>query len=250
MTGPDVERAQRTLNGLNTFDHDYFGGKLDGEFGPVTAQAAKQAKFWLGYKEADLKPIYGDRLHRFLTGAAPLPADFAARRQRRLAAAAQHPSDKMGAQAVEFARQFVNKHETPKDSNHFAGVTDWYGMGDVSYCMEGVSRCYVAAGSEAFHAGSRYAYVPFFVSDAQRGVNGLHVIGFGACQVGDPVAFDWDGGVADHVGLFVKKLSPTTFATIEFNTSPLDTGSQSNGGGCYAKVRNIEQVEAFVRVSR
>lgn len=250
MRGPDVERAQRTLNGANTYDHDYFGGQVDGEFGPVTAASARQAKFWLGYPEADLLPIYGDKLHGFLTGKVPLPADYAARRKYRIANQGDDGKT-LGEKAVAYAAKYVGKTEQPLGSNHFPGITDWYGMGDVPYCMEGVTRSYIEAGSKAaFQRGARWSYVPFFVSAAREGSYGLRVVSFAGARKGDPVAFDWDGGVADHVGLFVEKLSPTTFKTIEFNTSPTDAGSQSNGGGCYWKVRNVAQVEAFVRVER
>ena len=249
MTGADVLRAQRTLNGQNTYDHDYFGGNIDGVFGPVTAQASKRVKFWLGYPDDELKPIYGEKLHNFLTGKTVLPADYKARRARRIAAQQAQPVT-LGQKALKVAMTFVGKTEQPPNSNHFPGITDWYGLGNVPYCAEGVTYCYVQAGSKAFVRGSEYAYVPFLVADAQKGEDGLHVVAFGAVQPGDPVCFDWDGGVADHVGLVKEKLSPTTFRTVEFNTSPTNAGSQSNGGGCYIRERHVSQVEAFIRVTK
>lgn len=70
-------------------------------------------------------------------------------------------------------------------------------------------------------------------------------------QPGDIILFDWQGaGIADHVGIITKNLSPQPFyQTIEGNTSPENTtGSQSNGGGVYARNRHMDAtIFAIVR---
>jgi len=105
----------------------------------------------------------------------------------------------------------------------------------------------VKAGSKAFVKGQRYAYVPYIVNDARAGTNGLHVTR--DPKPGDVVCFDWDGGVADHVGLFQEwaSVSKDAFRTVEGNTSQ---GNDSNGGEVMERNRTVAQVEAFVRVGR
>src|SRR5436189_299935 len=64
-----------------------------------------------------------------------------------------------------------------------------------------VSWCYARAGSTAFSAGARYAYVPHILWDAQRGENQLSITR--RPLPGDLPVFDLDGdGVADHVAMF------------------------------------------------
>lgn len=248
MRGHEVLEAQKTLNGANVFHHDYFGGAVDGDFGPVSAASAKTAKWFLGYAEADLQPIYGDLLDSYLTGAKPLPTDFVARRQRRLAG--DEVVRNLGEKALAELAKHVGETENPPNSNHFAWATDWYGF-DGPWCAMSDSKAYHLAGSKVFIAGKFYAYVPYIIADAAQSRNGLVLVGLDMARAGDLVCFDWDkDGIADHVGLFDKRLTPTTFSTVEGNTSSTDGGSQSNGGGVYRKVRNRDQVRGIVRVTK
>jgi hypothetical protein len=57
--------------------------------------------------------------------------------------------------------------------------------------------------------------------------------------------FDFPGGdEVDHTG-FVEEIHPEFVVTIEGNTSSNMSGSQSNGGGVFRKVRRYSQVQAF-----
>lgn len=59
----------------------------------------------------------------------------------------------------------------------------------------------------------------------------------GHYSAGDIIFYCWDGsGVAEHTGIVVSD-DGVNVHTIEGNTSPTDAGSQTNGGGVYAKVR-------------
>ena len=75
MTGPDVVHLQTLLA-------TYHPGKVDGEYGPATAAAVKQAKWALGYPDAKCDQSAGPQLVSYLEGA-DLPADFQARRAAR-----------------------------------------------------------------------------------------------------------------------------------------------------------------------
>ena len=80
MTGPDVVHAQTMLH-ANRYA-DFFQFKIDGQFGPVTANRCAAAKWWLGYPVLD--PVYGDQLDGYLRGDHPLPTDYEKRRQQHL----------------------------------------------------------------------------------------------------------------------------------------------------------------------
>jgi hypothetical protein len=75
MTGPDIKHLQELLAA-------YHPGEVDGEYGPATAAAVKQAKWVLGYPDAKCDQAAGPQLISYLEGAKP-PADFEARRATR-----------------------------------------------------------------------------------------------------------------------------------------------------------------------
>jgi hypothetical protein len=106
------------------------------------------------------------------------------------------------------------------------------------------SWCYeTSGGSPSFQAGVSYAYVPYIVGDARAGRNGL---GVASPIPGDLVCYDWQGdGVFDHVGLFEKWMSGSTFSAIEGNTSD---SSDSDGGSVMRRTRSATGSVVFVRV--
>jgi hypothetical protein len=110
-----------------------------------------------------------------------------------------------------------------------------------------VSWCYARAGSTAFTAGARYAYVPHILWDAQRGENQLSITR--RPLPGDLPVFDLDGdGVADHVAMFDDWTGQpgTTFCTIEGNVT---TSGEPNGGRIAQLERRADhRVMAFVHV--
>jgi len=73
----------------------------------------------------------------------------------------------------------------------------------------------------------------------------------GPAQPGDVVFFDWGGSTessrVDHVGLVEEILPNGSVQTIEGNTSPTSSGSQSNGGGVYRRVRPRSVIAGFGR---
>lgn len=65
---------------------------------------------------------------------------------------------------------------------------------------------------------------------------------------GDLVFFNFPGGEGvDHVGVVERVNQDGTLETIEGNTSPGNTGSQSNGGGVYRRHRPRSVVAGFGR---
>ncbi len=247
--GPAVVRVQNKLK-TNWTNVDYLQGHADGAFGPQTARACIRAKYWLGYPTAQQLPIAGDQLLRYLTGQRNLPEANRTLRARRLAAAKKKP---LRLKALERAEKDLGMVEKPRDSNRCPITARWGVIGP--WCAMAASVWYIDAGSRAFRLHADWAYVPFLLADASRGMKGTSLIGHGLALPGDLVAFDWDDdGIADHVGLLRSVVGGNgTFQTIEGNTS---TSNNSNGGEVMHRDRTLADVArydgmlAFIRVGR
>lgn len=242
-TGPKVRQAQQRLNGRNVWRKDFHRGTVDGQFGEETGRSCIRAKAFLGYPTAELKATYGPYLDGFLSGELQLPDEFLIRQAARAKKAAQKaPREKALARAL----TQVGTTESPRGSNR-QKFGDWYGMNGVPWCAIFVTWAYAGTGTISFKKGSRYAYVPYIVADARAGRYGLQTVR--EPLPGDVVCYDWDGGVADHVGLFEKWVDRGrgTFKAVEGNTA---VGNDSNGGEVMRRERHYSQVEAFVRAGR
>jgi peptidoglycan hydrolase-like protein with peptidoglycan-binding domain len=243
--GSAVTAAQRKLNGSNTLKQDFLQGAVDGVFGEETGRACRRAKYWLGYPEDEIEPIYGTLLDGLLDGA-NLPALYSQARGARLEAAQRKP---LRAKALTEARKHLGVKEFPAGSNEVR-FSKWYGRGPGPWCAMFVSWCYVQAGSKAFAKGVHYAYVPYIIQDGRAGRNGLAVTK--TPLAGDLVCFDWQGdGVYDHIGLFDKWLPAaegSEWYSVEGNTA---IGNDSNGGEVMRRHRErASSRPVFVRVGR
>jgi peptidoglycan hydrolase-like protein with peptidoglycan-binding domain len=208
MTGDDVKYAQRVLK-----KHGYYQGKADGEFGPLAAQAAYRAQYWMGYQKP--QQTFGTALEKLLLGQAKPSAAAQKRIAERKKAAESGP---LREKALESMEKFVGLKEEPAGSNHIPEINSWWGGGDVAWCARTVSKAYINAGSKAFVRGRNYQYVPTIVGDARAGRNGLTVTL--DPKPGDLVCFDWDGSNfrtgENHIGMF-KSGTRQRFKTIEGN---------------------------------
>ncbi len=246
--GSDVRAAQSKLI---LAGHLRKGGN-DGVWGPESARAAGQAHWFLGFPPALARAeTYGETLDNVLTQwlkDKTLAVDYQKRRDARLKAVT------LGTKALAYLKEKVGDTEKPAGSNKVEWASGWYGMTG-PWCAMAATRAYVAAGSKAFLRGVRWAYVPYIVSDAIAGRNGL--MRTFTPKPGDLVCFDWEGnGSFDHVGLVdvppASVNAGATFKTVEGNTSFDDRGSQSNGGACAARSRTVlgNGRTVFVRVTR
>jgi len=259
IKGDHIVEIQEILNGRNRYKEDYYNGKIDGVVGEMMGQAFRRAKWWMGYAEEEVRsdrtgPIYGDKLHNFLTGQTKLPEEYERRRRSRVE---DRVKKSLGQKALEEAIKHIGVKESPAGSNKVR-FSEWYGMRG-PWCAMFVTWCYVQAGSHAFVKGARYAYCPFIVFAARMGQNGLSVTR--DPKPGDLVMYDWHGdGVSDHIELFEEWVNRAqgTFKAVGGNTAPDDSGSQSNGGGVFRRgekpfrgdTRRTAQVQMFVRVGR
>jgi hypothetical protein len=239
MRGDAVENLQRRLGGVNAFKENYRPGSVDGQFGEQTAGAAYRAKFALGYERKDLVRSYGTKLDGFLSGRVKLPDAYAQRRKTRTAS----QSTPLRVKALNEAIKHIGVKESPFGSNRVQ-FSIWYGMIG-PWCAMFSTYCYVRVGSKAMIKGKRYAYVPYIVSAARLGGQGLAIVH--DPQPGDLVCFDWNRDrLADHVGLFEKWNRDGSFNAIEGNTS---TSNNSNGGQVMRRTRERNLVQAFVRAT-
>lgn len=231
--GQRVLHAQKVLNGGNVFGRDFHQGAVDGVFGEETGRSCLRAKKELGYPTRDITPTYGPYLDAFLTGEKKLTPAMLVRQKLRARA------KPYGVPALVAAHSQIGVKESPAGSNR-QKYGAWYGMNGVPWCAIFASWCYHQAGSSL-----HYAYVPYVVADARAGRNGLRVVE--VPQPGDLVCYDWDGGLADHMGLFEARIGPSTFTAVEGNTS---VSNDSNGGQVMRRSRTGSMVQAYVRVGR
>lgn len=237
--GESVRHAQ-TLLAKNKFGK-FYKGKIDGVFDPDTARACKRAKYWLGYTDAGLDPIFGNRLEAFLQGEKALPAAFAKRRQARLKADKEKP---LREKAYAEAKKHLGVQESPKDSNKVL-FSKWYGV-QGPWCAMFVSYCYAEAGAKkSFRKGQKWSFCPFILESARAGDNHLSITD--EPKRGDIVLYQFDQDAnADHIGLFERFTDKSgNFTAIEGNTA---TGNDANGGEVMRRNRNKSSVIAFIRV--
>lgn len=242
--------AQYILNGNNRLGTDFLKGNVDGVYGPLSAAATKEAKYWIGYPSNKLNGIYGPGLHAYLLpikskGALPLPNAYKLRRAQRLALLRKGKEiATQRIKAVDIALRQVGTVERPSGSNKVL-FSDWYGMRG-PWCAMYISWCLHQAGIKWF----RYAYCPYIEADAKAGKHGMRLIGSKYATKGDIVLFGFGQREAVHVGFVVKNLGGGWFETVEGNTSAGNGGSQANGGGVFKRRRHISQIRCFVRLEK
>jgi hypothetical protein len=152
----------------------------------------------------------------------------------------------MGAKAVRIAASEIGVKEHPAGSNMVRYGEEWRQNG-VPWCGMAVASWWRRAGFDVPRAlALEIDYVPTLVHLAKQKKNRLSLIHPNRVRPGDAVAFDFDGGSADHVGLFEKWVDRDAgiFTAIEGNTG---IGDDANGGQVMRRQRSLGQVEAFVR---
>jgi hypothetical protein len=238
MRGDRVKDAQYLLAGHNRFPGlaTYKDGPIDGDYGPLTAQAVKRAKFWTGFPSSACTPVFGQTLYEYLRESRwrPLPDDYRARREARIAAAAQTP----GQVALDYATRFIGYHEGPGNNQTIFGAD--YGFNFVPWCAEFETYCFKRTGHPQF----RYAAVEAIVSDARANRNGLHIVS--TPQPGDIACYSHNGDPYAHTGFYDHRLNSTSFVDLSGNTSSADF---ANGGYVERHTRYLNTVTAFVRVT-
>lgn len=224
--GPLVLKLQRLINRNPYWHHAPI--EEDGEFGPQTAGAVRQEKYWMGYKGENIEPVAGNLFFAYLGGEMALKPDMLERRRKRQQAAKPTPSEKLQARILAYAKKDVGLIEAP---NNRVKYNDWWpdgviGDGDNdggAYCVRAGSYWAAMAG----FTGGRWENTDAFLEDAKRGRHGVHLTSDPYGGVG--FVIDWSGhSDPDHYGVYVERLSPVRFRGIEANAT-LANGRQGVG---------------------
>lgn len=151
------------------------------------------------------------------------------------------------AAAVKWALSQVGVTETPYGSNWGHPVQDWIQFlgytESVPWCGCFAGYAAIAKGGASIPSRIRLGYAGYIAEDARAGRNGLRAVPFAEAQPGDILVF-WGN---QHIGLCRSKPVNGSIGTVEGNTSSNMSGSQSNGGGVYAKTRMASDVTCVAR---
>lgn len=158
--------------------------------------------------------------------------------------------DRLGAskpdKAVAWAMRQQGVAEKPDGSNWGVPVQNWIKStgysGPVPWCGCFTKVAVVDHGKAKIPTPIRLGYTGYIEEDARNNRNGLREVPFGTARPGDIVVFHFG-----HIAVVRGKPSATSLPTIEGNTSPLSSGSQSNGGCVAAKTRARADVSVIAR---
>lgn len=262
--GPDVTAYKRAVSRLgrwkwtsfdDTFSNGFSHGKEGGNVGEsgiagVQRQQKIQATGYVG--KTTFNMLRSARIPEGLPHAGECAIDAVA--QDLLVEAwymfegAPEPADDYTAahDRLQQARFYIGVTESPANSNR-TEFGEWYGMDGQPWCAMFVAYCdqHGEHKSPSFARGQRYSYVPYLVNDAEDHNYGLAVTT--NPKPGDIVAYDWDGSVYDHVGIFEGWTGGASqFTAIEGNTS---IDSDSDGGQVMRRTRTAGPGVMFIRAS-
>lgn len=241
MKGQKVKDAQYLMAGHSRFKGlaTYKHGTIDGDYGLLSVQACRRAKFWLGYPLAAVNGktggVFGQTMYEYLrpTHWRPLPDEYRKRRDARIAATSKTPGQK----ALALAKKELGYHESPAYSNRTKFGLE-YGFNGVAWCAIFESIMFKHAGFPRF----RYAAVEAIYNDAIYGRNSLRRV-FSPRQ-GDIVCYALHGDPFAHTAFYDVSSSSGQFWDVGGNTSAQDF---SNGGEVARQLRSTRLVHAYVR---
>ena len=241
MRGEKVRDAQWLMAGNNPFTGlaTYKDGNLDGDYGPLSAQATKRAKYWLGYATSEIDTNFGQTIYEYLNGKLKLPANRANLRKRRMAA--QERTDTPGLRAFAEATKHIGYKEEPTHGRNDNMFGRWYGWNWVAWCAIFESYCFAHSGWNKYH----YASVEQIYWDARANKNNLYIVR--TPKRGDIVGYHLHGDNYAHTAFFDEMVSSSTLRDLGGNTGPQD---MSNGGMVMKQDRSTSIVRYYARVVR
>lgn len=273
MYGRDVVNAQAVLTRFGTLA----SATHDGVYGPVTANAAKRAKYLLGYAAGRVDGLYGPQLAAYANGEAQPTLAMRARIKQRKRKPV--PKVSIGASAADLMVAWYEArwHEQPIGSNVVEPLSllakDLHAPRDVwlmryPWCSLAVFTAALKFGSAAAKSGLvrgewNALYTPDVEAQARAGTHGLRAISKPSIVRGSIVLFDFSGHGVQHVGYALAAPGKIVFAggqrwsatstqviTVEGNTSyEGKTGSQSDGGCVAIRCRNLADIRTVAYVS-
>ena len=248
--GADVKALQGQIN--DAYRKFSIGRRIaqDGEFGPATLAAARQVALLLGVvgkgRRKSKRGVISQGTQKLIRGRKRSARE-------RAAAIARKPYRRElrkrydrtgGKRAVAIARREIGTTENPAGSNWGPKVSQYIKFTGytfpVYWCGCFVCWCVVNAGAN-IPTRIRLGYTGYITADANANTNGLTAVPFSDARPGDIVVYSFD-----HIGL-VEKVDGDLLYAIEGNTSPGSSGSQSNGGGVFRRVRSRSDVVTIAR---
>jgi len=263
--GADVRALQSSIKkGFEHYKIDWLPLAVDGELGPQTLHAARFYSWVLGLGSGHRVPIQKrhtiteatQRLLRSPEHRSAIERTRAKRRQPRLAKIRKAQSEGPAA-AVAYARSFIGTTESPAGSNtgptvqndkgQPGGVSFWeayWGLGACYWCLCFASYCAKAIGGARISGNCTYSVA--IEGYARNHENGWVQVPVSEARPGDISIWKFDGPSApsDHGELVVEN---GVAEDVGGNTSSDNSGSQSNGGGVFAKHRDLSQLSMVAR---
>lgn len=170
-----------------------------------------------------------------------------AKRNKELAKAAR--AGDPGAAAVARALKSVGAHEDPGRPNRSRWLDGWVKTFGQSW-MTGQPYCGLGCWIWWKRAGkvlpNDTVSTVAIANRARRG-DGFVSVPFDKVRAGDLLVMNFGSGGPKHVGLARGPMRNGVFATVEANTSPSNSGSQANGGGCYLRTRPRNFIHSIAR---
>ena len=249
--GADVKVLQGQLNKRYRHFKVDKQVKQDGDFGPKTLKAAREIAFAMGVVGAARKKLRKGRVskgtQKLIRGRKKTRLEVLATKRRkgyrrklrkRYAASA-------GQKVIRWCEAQIGTTESPAGSNWGPKISDWIKFTGYDFPVYwcGCFACFatVKVGGAKVPNRIRLGYTGYIVSDAKGSTNGLEEVSFDNARAGDIVVYTFD-----HIGV-VERVSGTTLTAIEGNTSSGSSGSQSNGGGVFRRLRNRSDVLCIAR---
>lgn len=250
--GLDVRALQESVKERGErFRYD-FDITIDGEFGKQTFGLTKAIAISMGAGRNNLRALKRGRITRSVQRLVRGQREksgweklLTARRREYRRKLRKRYSRAGGEKALAEARRHVGVTEQPPGSN-------WGGMVErfirfcgyafpVYWCGCFACWCVIKGGGAKIPTPIRLGYDGYIIADANAGANGLRAVSFDQARAGDIVVYRFN-----HIGIVDRVAGDTLFA-IEGNTSSGSSGSQSNGGGVFARTRSRADVVCVAR---
>lgn len=248
-SGEDVRRLQVAINARRRTGHV----RVDGEYGPATAHAAKVCALTLGIASGGIANGLGKHAQTIIRAPARrTPLEHYRAKARAKAAAKRHQGARGAvAVALELARRTPHITESPAGSNRGPLIDEMQravGMIAQPWCGAFVFWCLKHAGIEVT---PEVRYCPYTEAHAKNGTGGfdrwIPASRAHEAPAGSLVLYGKNEAV--HVALLCEEVpvDGTTVHTAEGNTGPGNEGSQANGGGAFERWRKINEPSFPVR---
>lgn len=264
-TGPDVRALQEAMKaGLRHYKVDWLPLVIDGELGPQTIHAAAFYGWILGVPGSTHRKVKNgvlpEAIQKILRNPKKRGAAYRTRSDDRKARLQQiRKAHKRGpAAAVAYAKAFLGITEEPPESNEGktmvrhgkkGGIGLWeeaFGLGACPWCL--CFACYCVRDVGGAQVKGLMVNAEEMERMAKAHSDGWVEVPSSEAKAGDIALFSVGGsGRTDHGELVVGPFRGGLTNDIGGNTSKDGSGSQSNGGGVFARKRPLSKLTCVAR---